>query len=78
MSAALVNGWIEVPYTGPEAAVVELSIEPGAWLPAYLDHDSNGQRVAKVRPSSKLPSATVQVKLRVDGSVFTLGWLAIK
>lgn len=78
MRAALVNGWVVVPYAGSDRATVEVSLAPDVWLPAYLDYDTNGLRTAKVRPPATLPSATVQVRLRVDGSTSTLGWLTIK
>ena len=30
---------------------------PAEWLPAYLDWDAEGQRVAKVRPPADMPDS---------------------
>lgn len=72
MSIAVVDGWLEVPYTGPERATIEISTEAEVWVPAYLDY-TNGTRVAKIRPPAV--SQTVQVWLRVDGAATPAGWL---
>lgn len=71
MTIAIVNGWLEVPYTGTETAAVEISVDD-VWLPAYLDY-TNGVRVAKVRPPAL--SQTVQVQLKIDGNITPAGWL---
>lgn len=44
----LVNGWLILPYRGPELATIEFKIEEEMY-PAYLDFHS-GQRIAKIRP----------------------------
>lgn len=70
-AVSLANGWVIVPYDGPDTALVELAVDD-EWLPAFLDY-VDGKRVAKVRPPVVPPTA--QVRLRVDGSVSSLGWL---
>lgn len=80
MTAQLADGWLLVPYDGPELAQVRIGTgrrEPDEWKPAYLDwHD--GRRVAKVRPpvSSGQPTP-VQVWTRLNGVVATAGHVTI-
>jgi hypothetical protein len=58
------DGWLQVPYDGPELAVIEMETPGGGWQPAYLDWNTRGERVAQVRWDGPLPDA---VHLRVDG-----------
>jgi len=60
------DGWLRVPYDGPELAVIEMEAPGLGWQPAYLDWDAAGRRVAQVRWEAPVPSA---VMLRVDGIV---------
>jgi hypothetical protein len=78
VTTQLANGWLVVPFAGPEMARVEIGTgrhRADIWRPAYLDfHD--GQRVAKVRP----PAATgqpVQVWTRINGVVAHAGHVTI-
>lgn len=62
----VVDGWICVPYQGPDVAKVELGIGTGPFHPAYLDWVDN-QRVAKLRPTTlDNPVGNVAVGLRVN------------
>ena len=60
------DGWLMVPYDGPELAVIEIGFD-GSWTPAYLDYDDSGQRVAQARATPERRAAA-QVAIRVDGT----------
>lgn len=58
------DGWLRVPYAGPEMAVIEVQL--GAeWKPAYLDYEA-GLRVAQVRYRGPLPAV---LPVRVNGEI---------
>lgn len=65
------DGWVCVPYTGPDLATVHLAVaagpEPadGEWRPAFLDW-LDGERVAKIRTTPDLPRR-LRVWRRVNG-----------
>lgn len=63
------DGWLRMPYDGPEIAVIEIQLARGDWLPAYLDWDG-GSRVAQVRWYQSLPPSG---RIRVNGTV-TASW----
>ena len=70
MQAELRDGWLMVPYSGPELTLVEIGLG-AAWYPAYLDyHPGTRQRVAMIRPPVPLPPA-VQVRVRAAGTEYT-------
>lgn len=74
------RSWVTVPYRGRDLATVHLAVVerrpvPGDWRPGFLDHDSTGARVAKVRVPGV--SGQVQVWLRVDGAVSHVGSLTL-
>lgn len=48
MTARIVDGWLVVPYSGPELVPVAILIG-GDRCPAFLDWHG-GERVAKIRP----------------------------
>lgn len=54
------NGWLRVPYDGPEIAIIEMRVG-NRWLDAYLDYDEAGHRTAQV-PWAGRP---IDVELRV-------------
>jgi hypothetical protein len=61
MAAKLEDGWLRVPYTGPEITLIEIGLS-GDWHPAFLDW-AGGQRVAQIRPPAGLAgSFTVAVR----------------
>lgn len=61
------DGWLRVPYDGPELSVIELEATGAGWQAAYLDYDARGGRVAQIRwNSDRMPAA---VNLRVDGMI---------
>lgn len=64
MRPVVEDGWLRVPYDGPELAVIELETPGAGWRDAYLDWAADGRRVAQVRWDGPLPAA---VHLRVDG-----------
>lgn len=74
--AQIVDGWIQVPYTGddftPAYIGVGTTAEPTEWLPAFLDYDTAGQRVAQIRPPSPMLERAV-VWLRVGGRSTQVG-----
>lgn len=66
MAAAVRDGWLTVPYSGPELVVIEVGVGQAdhiEWRPAFLDW-VGGKRVAKIRPPT---SGTVAVWLRTGG-----------
>lgn len=70
----MVNGWLVVPYAGPELTTIELATGrggPGEFRGAFLDY-VNGERVAKIRPTEPVSSRTT-VWLRVSGVVTPAG-----
>ncbi len=71
--ATLTDGWLVVPYRGPDMATVHLAVG-GEWRPAFRDWH-NGQRVAKVRPP--VTRGRVSVRLSVDGQITDLGWIRL-
>lgn len=60
------DGWLMVPYDGPEIAHIELGFD-GQYCPAYLDWDDSGQRVAQARATPERRAAA-HVDIRVDGA----------
>lgn len=62
------DGWLRVPYSGPDIAVIEIETPGNGWQPAYLDYE-NGQRIAQIRWDGPRPGA---MNVRVDGVV--IGW----
>jgi hypothetical protein len=60
------DGWLMVPYDGPEIAEIELGFD-GQYCPAYLDWDDSGQRVAQARATPERRAAA-HVAVRVDGA----------
>lgn len=63
------DGWVVVPYDGPNLARVEVGVTVGETIlyqPAFLDFDEHGRRVAKVRPLDFAPYS--QVWLKVNGN----------
>jgi hypothetical protein len=72
VTASLVDGWLCVPYDGPDAAPVHLAVtgrgeQPTQWFAAFLDY-ADGVRVAKVRPPASVPPrATVWVQTAGGG-----------
>lgn len=73
MTPLIRNGWLIVPYSGPELARVFIAVgdRADAWRPAYLDwHD--GRRVAKVRPPEPTGRARA-VWLRIDDTATRIG-----
>lgn len=64
MEPHLKNGWLVVPYDGPELVVIEIGLG-GRWIPAYLDWE-DGQRVAQIRWEG--PFGTVEVRWRHAGA----------
>jgi len=45
------DGWLAVPYDGPELAAIEIGVN-GDWRPAFLGFGDDGRRVAKIRHTS--------------------------
>jgi hypothetical protein len=68
VKATIRNGWLTVPYSGPELTTIEILVG-ATWYPAYLDWDDRHQRIAMIRPPAPLP-AQVEVKLRVAGTEY--------
>lgn len=55
MRPFLSNGWLAIPYSGPDVTLVRIGVaaygaEP-SWTPAFLDY-IDGVRVAKIRASA--------------------------
>jgi hypothetical protein len=67
MKATLRDGWLTVPYAGPELTLIEIQVG-ATWYPAYLDWDQ-GRRIAMIRPPAPLREP-VEVKLRAAGSIY--------
>lgn len=71
------DGWVRVPYHGPELGVVEIGIgedEPVTWKPAFLD-TVGSVHYAQVRPFGFQPGATPRVWLRTNGVPVLIGRL---
>ena len=77
MSAFYEDGWIRIPYSGPELGVIEIGIgeDDPTYRPAYLQ-TVNGQRFAQVRPTNVSFSAAPRVWLRTNGVPVLIGRLA--
>lgn len=74
----LERGWVTAPYHGPDLATVHLAVAAhrptdADWRPAFLDHDTTGARIAKIRAPAQAGPVQVQVWLRVDGVVSHVG-----
>lgn len=74
MTASLQGGWVTVPYDGPDMALVEIGFGDENWVPAFLDYDLDGVRVAKVRPPADL-NFNLPVNLRVSGQESAQGYI---
>jgi hypothetical protein len=73
--ARLEDGWIRVPYAGPELARVEMAvgeIDPGAWQPAFMN-TVHGERVVQIRPTGVGLTQTPKVWVRTDGVAVLIG-----
>lgn len=64
------DGWLMVPYDGPELAVIEISAGR-AWQDAYRDWAPDGTRVVQIRAPED--AARGPVAVRVNGTV-TASW----
>ena len=73
--AKLADGWLMVPYDGPELTTIELG-DGTAWYPAFLDWDATGTRVAQIRPPDGSWAAR-QLTVRVAGQVYALHTAAL-
>lgn len=75
MRPLLHEGWLCVPYDGPDAALVRIGIGPygetPTWTAAFLDY-ANGVRVAKIRAT--VGENSRQVLLEVAGGVTVIGF----
>jgi hypothetical protein len=75
--ARVEDGWIRVPYSGPELGRVEIGLGEQAptWVDAFLN-TVNGERVAQIRPVAGMVfSQTPNVWLRVDNVPLLIGRL---
>lgn len=65
MPVVMHEGWLTVPYDGPDAAVVYIGLaEPNmvaTWIPAFLGY-VGGQRVAKIRAAEPGPLTRVYLR----------------
>jgi hypothetical protein len=71
------DGWVRVPYDGPELGIVEIGIgedAPVSWKPAFLD-TIGSVRYAQVRPFGFLHGMAPRVWIRVNGAETLLGRL---
>ena len=71
------DGWVRVPYDGPELGVVEIGIgedQPVTWKPAFLDTVGT-VRYAQVRPFGVAAGTTPRVWLRTNGAAVLIGRL---
>lgn len=71
----VVDGWLMVPYSGPDNADVQIAISArqlGPGTPAFLDWHED-QRVAKIRPPAGVDARGVTVWLIVDGYAQRVG-----
>lgn len=74
--ARVEDGWVRVPYSGPELARVEIGVgesEPTVWKPAFI-HTLGDERVAQVRPVGMITERT-QVWIKVGGTSTLVGLL---
>jgi hypothetical protein len=75
--ARLEDGWIRIPYDGPELARVDIGLgdsQPAQWQPAFL-HTVGTERVAQVRPTGVGFNDQPKVWLRIDGAPVLIGRL---
>lgn len=68
MKPRVIDGWLVIPYDGSDRVAVHISIEPDEWLPAFLDYDADGQRIAKVRLPAGVGSTVIPTLLASGGS----------
>jgi len=72
------DGWLRVPYDGPELVPIYVATGPrtpageDGWKPAFLDWHE-GRRVAQIRVPASRPGQVVKVWLRVDGNITNVG-----
>lgn len=64
MAAEISKGWLSVPFAGDEVVPSYIRVGDGDWVPAYLDWNEAGQRVAKIRPPLDLAPGVLSVTLR--------------
>jgi hypothetical protein len=77
MSPRLEDGWLRLPYGGPELAQIEIGVgesEPTTWQPAFLNTVGD-ERVAQVRPVGFSAADQPKVWLRVNGVPVLIGRL---
>lgn len=73
----IANGWLEVPYNGPDLSTVELGYtedlrrEPLVWQPAFLDY-AGATRVAKISLNKSMVRG-ISVWMRVNGIARRVG-----
>lgn len=65
--AVLSNGWLVIPYDGPELAQLFIDID-GKLYPAYL-HYSGGKRVLQIRPPDDLQQGA-RLNVMVNGVLY--------
>ncbi len=77
MMAILEDGWIKVPYDGPELGVGEMARgedEPAVWKPAFIDTVGT-VRYAQIRPFGAMAGEQPRVWLRTNGVPLLIGRL---
>ncbi|MGI5493894.1 hypothetical protein [Microtetraspora malaysiensis] len=79
MRAEIRDGWVAVPYDGPELGSIHIAVAQSPaednWQPAYLDY-VDGRRVAKIRTPAPT-GRPVGVWLRVGNTVTSSGKVTI-
>jgi len=67
MNARWEDGWLKIPYSGPENAVIEIGLGR-VYRAAYRDWDAAGTRVVQIQiPAGQVPA---QVTIRVNGQPY--------
>jgi hypothetical protein len=77
MMAIQEDGWVRVPYEGPELGVVEMAFgedEPTTWKPAFIN-TIGSIRYAQVRPTGVAVGEMPRVWLRTNGVAVLIGRL---
>jgi len=76
MRAIYQDGWIRVPYSGPELGVIEIGLGEDfpAWKPAFLQTVGT-DRFAQVRPPDSALTEQPRVWLRINGASTLIGRL---
>jgi hypothetical protein len=67
MAVIYQDGWLKVPYDGPELTVIEIGLD-GVFTPAFRDYAADGSRIVQIQ-ATPVQARAAHVSVRVNGRI---------